>query len=771
MSFDSWLQNLRSNLAPRPAQRQHRRRAALRPATHRLRLEPLEERRLLAFSPATSLPVGAGPAGVVSADFNNDGHIDLASVNTDTVSLLPGDGLDGFGEVVTSAAASSANNTQNRSVAVGDFNNDGNLDLTMVNDYALDWYGDPDPSNGVSVLLGNGDGSFQAPLNVRLYQGTKATSVAVGDFNNDGTLDLAVASTTDPVYPGDVYIDNGLASVLLGNGDGSFRIQDGTSVDISGNYSPTPSAVAVAVADFNGDGNQDFVVGTKEIDWSNSGYSVDVVAMLLGDGQGNIASVSKWRLDHGWSMAAGDLDGDGDADLVTVSDSQVHVRLGNGVGGFDAPPGGQSYAAGPGAYAVVLGDFNRDGALDIATANYIGDNVSVLRGRGDGTFQEAEHFASGPRSIAIAAGDFNGDGWLDLAMANVAGNTVSVLQNDQTWSGVPLPSVTISNSEVTEGDAGTVNATFTVTLSRTSAVNVTVHYVTADGTATAGSDYVAKTGDVTIPAGQLSAMITVTVIGDRLIEPYNEHFVVNLSNATNATIADGEGFATILDDEPRISISNTSVTEGNSGTVNATFTVSLSKASTEDVTVHYQTADGTAAAGSDYVATSGEAIIPAGGLSATITVPVIGDRALEAAEVFQVYLSSPTNASIADGHGIGTIVDNEPRVSINNVSMKEGKGKGTTVFTFTVTLSAAYDQPVTMSYSTANGSATAGSDYAAKSGTLTFAPGETIKTITVVVQRDKNKESNETFYLDLFGLSSNALFTKNRGIGTILNDD
>src|SRR6185503_16235324 len=106
------------------------------------------------------------------------------------------------------------------------------------------------------------------------------------------------------------------------------------------------------------------------------------------------------------------------------------------------------------------------------------------------------------------------------------------------------------------------------------------------------------------------------------------------------------------------------------------------------------------------------------------------------------------------------------------VITKEGNGKKTTLFTFTVTLSAAYDQAVTMSYRTLDGTATTGdSDYIAKTGTLTFAPGETTKTITIEVNGDNKKESNETFYLDLFGNSSNSLFTKNRGIGTILNDD
>jgi hypothetical protein len=117
-------------------------------------------------------------------------------------------------------------------------------------------------------------------------------------------------------------------------------------------------------------------------------------------------------------------------------------------------------------------------------------------------------------------------------------------------------------------------------------------------------------------------------------------------------------------------------------------------------------------------------------------------------------------------------MDDEPNITNTDVTKSAGKKGKTTLFTFTVTLSAAYDQTVTMSFLTATGTATTSdSDYIAKTGTLTFAPGETTKTITIEVKGDSKKEANETFYLDLFGLSSNSLFTKNRGIGTILNDD
>jgi hypothetical protein len=335
----------------------------------------------------------------------------------------------------------------------------------------------------------------------------------------------------------------------------------------------------------------------------------------------------------------------------------------------------------------------------------------------------------------------------------------------------PPPALVISDVSLSEGNNGTTAFVFTVRLSAPSNQAVSVNYATADGTATAGSDYQATSGTLTIPAGQSTGTITVLVNGDRLGEP-NETFVVNLSAPTNATIADGTGAGTIVDDEPRISISDRTVTEGNTGVTSATFTVTLSAAYDVPVTVNYATANGTATAGSDYQAASGTLTFAPGETSKMITTQVIGDRLAEPNETFLVNLSSPTNAVITDGTGAGTIVDDEPRISISDVSKKEGRKNQTTSFTFTVTLSAAYDQAVTMSFQTENSTATTGdNDYVAKSGTLTFLPGQTTKTITIEVRGDSKREADEDFYLDLFGNSSNSLFTKNHGTGTILNDD
>jgi chitinase len=358
--------------------------------------------------------------------------------------------------------------------------------------------------------------------------------------------------------------------------------------------------------------------------------------------------------------------------------------------------------------------------------------------------------------------------------SNTVNNTADIdpnISGPYSLNGSSNPALAISDVSTLEGNTGTTAFVFTVSLSAPSNQAVTVNYATADGSAAAGSDYQAASGTLTIPAGQTTGTITVLVNGDRLAEA-NETFIVNLSNPTNATIADGTGVGTIVDDEPRISISDTTVTEGNTGSRSATFTVTLSAAYDAPVTVNYATADGSATVGSDYQATSGTLTIPAGQTSGTITVLVNGDRLAEVNETFVVNLSGPTNAGIADGQGVGTIVDDEPRISISDVTKKEGRRGQTTLFTFTVTLSAAYDQAVTMSYRTVDGTAkTSDNDYVAKTGTLTFAPGETTKTITIVVNGDSKKEADETFYLDLFDNSSNSLFSKSRGIGTILNDD
>ena len=335
-------------------------------------------------------------------------------------------------------------------------------------------------------------------------------------------------------------------------------------------------------------------------------------------------------------------------------------------------------------------------------------------------------------------------------------------------------SLSINDVTVTEGNAGTVQAIFTVSLSAASSQVVTVNYATADGStnpATAGSDYLSTNGTLTFPIGVTSQPVTVTVNGDTAVES-NETFFVNLSSPANATISDGQGIGTIIDDESiSLNINDVTVTEGNAGTVQAIFTVSLSTASALVVTVDYATADDTATAGSDYVSLGVTTLtFPIGVTSQPITVTVNGDLAVEGDETFFVNLSNPANATIADGQGVGTIIDDDiASLSINDVTVTEGNA-GTVNAIFTVSLSAASSQVVTVDYATANDTATAGSDYLSTNGTLTFPIGVTSQPITVTVNGDTVVEGNETFFVNLSN-PSNASISDGQGIGTILNDD
>jgi LmbE family N-acetylglucosaminyl deacetylase len=335
--------------------------------------------------------------------------------------------------------------------------------------------------------------------------------------------------------------------------------------------------------------------------------------------------------------------------------------------------------------------------------------------------------------------------------------------------------LTINDVTVTEGNTGSVNATFTVTLSSAHTETVTVDYATANGTATSGQDYTAvPVTTLTFTPGQTTRTITVAVLGDVATEP-NETFFVNLTSPVNATIADAQGAGTISNDDAvsiSVSINDVTVTEANTSTVNANFTVSLSAASAQTVQVTFATADNTAVAPADYTARTPTVLsFSPGATTATVTVVVAGDTRDEANETFVVNLSSPVNATIADAQGVGTINDNDatPSLRVNNVTVTEGN-TGSLNATFTVTLSAASNLPVSVNYATSNTTATAGADYTAASGTLNIAVGTTTQTIVVPVLGDVLDEASETYAVNL-SVPVNATIADNLGVGTITDND
>lgn len=522
-----------------------------------------------------------------------------------------------------------------------------------------------------------------------------------------------------------------------------------------------------------------------------------------------------------------------------------------------------------------------------------------------------------------------------------------------------LPTLTITDVSIAEGHSGTSSATFTVSLSHAVGSSVSVQYATANGTATAGSDFVSGNGTLTFNPGVTSLPLAVAVAGDTAVEP-NETFVMNLAAASGAAIGDAQGQGTIVNDDtasggtitttfqvqaggddvneegaafmpdaatvwvgsgasaatsyaglrfanvtippgaaiaaarlelrsassqwlttsfefaveasadsagfsaasrpsqrtllaprvqhssnvqwlagtwyqlddvtpllqaavnqpgwapgnamalivrgaganwarkfatayeggaafaprlvvtytqgpaplPTLSVNDVSVTEGHTGATPATFTVSLSASSSLAVTAAYATTGGSATSGTDFTAASGTVTVPAGSTTATFVVNVTGDTMPEPNEVFNVTLTAPTNATVGDSTGAATIVDDDatPVVSVNDVSVAEGNA-GQTALTFTVSLSAASSQAVTVNASTASGSAIAGSDFTTLSSVpVSFAPGSTSQPVTVQVHGDTALESNETFTLTLSG-PSNASIGDGQGVGTIIDDD
>ena len=334
------------------------------------------------------------------------------------------------------------------------------------------------------------------------------------------------------------------------------------------------------------------------------------------------------------------------------------------------------------------------------------------------------------------------------------------------------PLLSINDVEITEGDSGTTDAVFTVTLSVDPGETVTVDYATSNGEAIAGQDYQTTSGTLTFTSGgPLTQTVSVPIIGDTADET-NEEFLVTLSGATNAEIADGEGTGTINnDDSPVVTVDDAFVWEGDDGTAYLDFVLHLSADPLSAVTVDYDTSDGSAVIYEDYEPAHGTITWqPGEPLDRTVSVPVLGDTAEEDDQTVMLDLSNVTRGTIGDAQAVGTIQDDEPTISIDNVKLVEGDS-GTVDAVFTVVLDSPPQRTVTVDYATVNGTATFGEDYSAVAGTLTFEPGQpTTQTIAVPVSGDTDNETNETFFVNLTG-AAGARIIAPQGLGTIVGDD
>lgn len=309
-------------------------------------------------------------------DFNNDGYLDIASLScssygNNTVSVLLGNGDGTFRAPLDSYSTSGGFAFD---IAVGDFNQDGKLDLAVLNSTQF--------ANGVlNIFLGNGDGTLQSPILFTVSQGITAQRLAVGDFNRDGVLDIAVTSACSSINS----CKPGVVSILIGNGDGTFKS--------GGSYLVGDTPEAIIAADFNNDGATDLAVANL---YSGS------VSIFLANGDGTFDMVADLVVTEPNGLLAADFNGDGNQDVAIVSaNSTLYVALGEGTGQFGQFLNGVSVDS---VRNPVASDFNGDGILDVAT-----DGGQILVGMGGGKFQSATNLgpdAGGFVQAATLGNDF-----------------------------------------------------------------------------------------------------------------------------------------------------------------------------------------------------------------------------------------------------------------------------------------------------------------------------------------------------------------------------
>jgi hypothetical protein len=389
------------------------------------------------FQAAIATPVPCNPVWVAAGDFNGDGKLDLAVVapgcspGTNGVAILLGNGDGTF----TAKPTLTSPLQSPVSAVVGDFNNDGKLDLAVVDRSA--------GSDMLFVFLGKGDGTFQAPASVNLGVSAAVNIVVAADFNKDGNLDLAVS-----------FMNQAAVDVILGNGNGTFQAPRVLALP-AGN-----GGFGLAVGDFNNDGIPDLVATTPNI----GGISV-----FLGKGDGTFTPVNNPQSgtlptaygavpDGGaTSVAVGDFNKDGKLDVIVGLSgvngaASVAVLLGNGDGTLQSET---LFETADIPSFVTVADINGDGNLDWITNGTNTSYVAIGLGRGDGTFLAARNFSADVSPYSVAAADFNKDGKLDLVVTNSGSTDTSILLGNGDGTFQPAVNIAfpaLSPSAVVTGD-------------------------------------------------------------------------------------------------------------------------------------------------------------------------------------------------------------------------------------------------------------------------------------------------------------------------------
>lgn len=688
--------------------------------------------------------------------------------------------------------------------------NDGNLHSTIISHELGHTLGlRHDGYNGAEYYGGRGTGATSwGPI-----MGNPSTSVTqwsngdyAGSTNREDDLSVITSTRNGFGYRTDDHGGTTQTATVASGSDFTFRgvIERSSDIDMfrfpaSGAFQATVSSAAF-------------------------GANLDILATLL-DSSGNVVATSNPSEQLSASFS------------LTLSPGTYYLSV-RGTGYGNPNTTGYSNYGSLGQYTVSVGDSLN---LSVSDASVLEGNsgsttasvavrlsrpattpvtVNVATANGTATTADSD-FVSSSETLRFAVGEIEktftvsvrGDSRVEpdetffVRLSGASGaeigdgeGIVTIVNDDQAVPTSP-PTLAVEDIRVIEGNSGTRDASFTVTLSRPSDRPVRVRYATADGSAAVrDADYVARNGVLTFVPGETSKTIVVHVRSDPRVES-DETFSLQLSGVTNAVIGRGQATATIVNDDtapsqaaaaaarqvalPAISIADARAAEGDRGTSQMVFEISLSSPATSAVTVRYQASPGTAAARSDFTPVSGTVRFAQGESVKTVSVPIAGDRVAEADEAFGVSLSGARGATIARTQATGTILNDDatptlsqqrldvvpspPRISIGDAEVLEGQSRYT-VMIFTVTLSSPAERPISVQFRTVEGTASAGSDFVSATEQVRFARGAVSQTVRVLVRGDKAVEGDEAFFVRLSD-ARGADVARAEAVGRIINDD